>query len=281
MMNINRFLSVKGLTCLFTQVVLGGYLVAISGANIAQGQVIEPFILPEPPNRPLPWPNQSNQQRSIPTLNNNNSSTGNFSTSGLYRVEINGSSSSLLQRVRNIEPGAFIRRREGVIQAGVFQQQIRAQIRAQELVNNGINAKVIDVNNRQVVEDSNNQTLPTNGTITFGQSSFSNNSTFSNNNTVNSNPLPNPTVSTGIVNNPAPRDRDNSYFVIIPGKPEDLPNVNNQLVSAGINPQLIRQREAPLGPHLLIGPFVNRDLANEWERSLRGAGWDARVHYGK
>lgn len=272
-MNINRFLSVKGLTCLFTQVVLGGYLVAIPGANIAQGQVIEPFILPEPPNRPLPWPNQSNQQRSIPTLNNNNSSTANFSTSGLYRVEINGSSSSLLQRVRNIEPGAFIRRREGIIQAGVFQQQIRAQIRAQELVKSGINARVIDVNNSQVVEDSNNQTLPTNGTITFGQPSFSNN------NTSNNNPLPNPTLSTGIVNNPAPRD--NSYFVIIPGKPEDLPNVNARLVSAGIKPQLISQREAPLGPHLLIGPFVNRDLANEWERSLRGAGWDARVHYGK
>ena len=278
-MNINCRVTVKGVICLLTQIALGGYFVTIPGTNIAQGQINEPFyeqLPPLPTNLPLPSPNQSNQQRNIPTLNNN-SSTSNFSTSGLYRVEVSGSSSSLLRRVRNIEPGAFIRRREGVIQAGVFQQQVRAQIRAQELANNGINAKVIDLNTRQVVDSSNDQTfdqtLPLRGTITFGQPSFNNNNTF------NNTPLPNPILPRGIVNNPEPRN--NSYFVIIPGKIEDFPNLNSRLIRLGIHQQLVITREAPLGPHLLIGPFANRDLANEWEGYLRRSGLDARVHYGK
>lgn len=63
----------------------------------------------------------------------------------MYRVEIKGTSYSLLEQVRTVVPGAFPRRREGVIQAGVFSQEFSAQRRMRELAARGIAAHVVAV----------------------------------------------------------------------------------------------------------------------------------------
>ena len=64
----------------------------------------------------------------------------------LYRVEVNGNSPALLQQVRSIEPRAFIRKSERVIQAGVFSQQLSANRRANDLRSRGISARIITLN---------------------------------------------------------------------------------------------------------------------------------------
>ena len=65
------------------------------------------------------------------------------SSSVLYRVEIKGYSQELLTQVKDIEPLAFIRIGEGVIQAGIFQQQLQAEERVRQLQAQGISAIVI------------------------------------------------------------------------------------------------------------------------------------------
>lgn len=63
-----------------------------------------------------------------------------------YRVEVIGKDRELLSKVKKIEPLAFIRLGEGVIQAGLFQEQQQAQQRVRELKSKGFSARVISVN---------------------------------------------------------------------------------------------------------------------------------------
>lgn len=63
----------------------------------------------------------------------------------LYRVEIPGSSGLLLTQVQRIEPNAFIREIEGVIQAGLFSEEGNAQEFVSTLKNQGIQARVVVV----------------------------------------------------------------------------------------------------------------------------------------
>ena len=63
----------------------------------------------------------------------------------LYRVEIPGSSGLLLTQVQRIEPNAFIRGTEGVIQAGLFSEEGNAQAFVSNLRTQGIQARVVAV----------------------------------------------------------------------------------------------------------------------------------------
>lgn len=67
--------------------------------------------------------------------------------SGLYRVEVSGDSELLLSKVKIIEPLAFVRLREGVIQAGLFEQQKQAEERVNKLQKQGLQAKVVTLSN--------------------------------------------------------------------------------------------------------------------------------------
>jgi len=60
----------------------------------------------------------------------------------LYRVDILGDSPLLLSQVRQMEPKAFVRPGEGVIQAGVFSDQLNAQSRVRVLAEQGVPAQV-------------------------------------------------------------------------------------------------------------------------------------------
>jgi hypothetical protein len=52
-----------------------------------------------------------------------------------------------LAKIREIEPLAFIRAGENVIQVGLFQQQYQAKQRVQELTKQGFSAQIITLNN--------------------------------------------------------------------------------------------------------------------------------------
>jgi hypothetical protein len=61
----------------------------------------------------------------------------------LYRVQITGQNTELLQRVQKIEPLAFIRNADGTIQAGTFPQASLAQQRLAALAQVGITGQII------------------------------------------------------------------------------------------------------------------------------------------
>lgn len=58
-----------------------------------------------------------------------------------YKVEVFGSSDTVLNQVRNIEPKAF--RKDGVIQAGIFQQQRNAEELVRKLAVQGLWSRII------------------------------------------------------------------------------------------------------------------------------------------
>ncbi len=174
--------------------------------------------------------------------------------SSLYRVDIYGASPSLLSQVQQIEPGAFVRRGEGVIQAGVFADEANAQLRVRELEAQGIPAQLTTIGTRVDA-----------GLGNPGEFSVDN------------------------ADNPERRWREESafrrtaeraYFVVIPGKLGDLPDIAAEVVRIGIREDEVTQREAPRGPHVAIGPFNQRENADRWSRYFRSVGMDARVYFG-
>ena len=74
-----------------------------------------------------------------PTYSNPNASNM------IYRVEVEGESPILLNSVRSVEPAAFTRRGEGVIQVGLFRNSLNAQNMVQRLSDAGIAARVVQI----------------------------------------------------------------------------------------------------------------------------------------
>ena len=70
-----------------------------------------------------------------------------IATNQLFRVEVSSNSAEALAKIKEIEPLAFIRAGENVIQAGLFQQQYQAKQRLQELTRQGFSAQIITLNN--------------------------------------------------------------------------------------------------------------------------------------
>jgi len=73
-----------------------------------------------------------------------------------------------------------------------------------------------------------------------------------------------------------------SYYVVVPGRSGDIPAISDQIIrlGEGLNvTQSLEERRSPLGPHVLVGPFVNRSAAERWSDYFRVFGMDARVYY--
>ncbi len=62
-----------------------------------------------------------------------------------YRVEVPGDCSRLLMRVKKVESRAFIRRKEGFIQAGLFEKPSQAQQSVKKLAQVGLLARIVRV----------------------------------------------------------------------------------------------------------------------------------------
>ena len=239
---------------IFFPVLLGTCLVGLPKATMAQlPSIIE--TLPPLPDRPLPTPDPSLSNPSNP------SSTSVYR----YRVFVDSTNNFMLDRVRDAIPDAFIRRGEGVIQAGAFREEdkFKADLRVQELAARGITARIVDSSTGRNVPLGNNNALGQPNPTNFPSSTFP--STVPDNNSRDGNQAPNTTP----------------YFVIIPSSLESLPSLAGQVVNFGISQELVRQREEPRGPHVIVGPFADRGLAQQWEDYLRNEGLDARVYFEK
>lgn len=76
--------------------------------------------------------------------------------------------------------------------------------------------------------------------------------------------------------------RSKFYFVVIPVGKQDLPLIERQVKQLPTKvPAIISQRQEPRGSHLRVGPFMQRDKAESYNRYLIGSGLsNARVYYG-
>ncbi len=240
---------------------------------------------------------------------------GTTNTSGeQFLVIVEGTSDPLLQQVRQIEPGAFVNYINGksVIQVGRFNNYDNAQARASELSLLGLGAQVqstsavsapiavtppapdysLSMPATSPPPQNTISTVPS--AIEFGQvPPFQTTPSPSDPGAVP--PLPMPPSSTppsvGALPNPPAASVNtgyaqfvdttlSGYFVVVPGAAEDLPSLANQLVNLGVPSSLVRIRTSPRGPHIAVGPYNDRDLAEDWTRFLRESGIrGARVHF--
>lgn len=154
-----------------------------------------------------------------------------------YLVYVDRANSLRLQKVRQLEPDAFVRQYQGryVIQVGVFNREADAKRRVRELKSRGIGSVIVSLSSKQAAE--------------LGQKS------------------------------------SKFYFVVIPSSHRELPLLHERVkrlqADARDSTVIVSQREQPLGPHVRVGPFLDRELAERWNRYLQKMGVrHGRVYYG-
>jgi hypothetical protein len=86
-----------------------------------------------------------NPSRSQPAIAKPPESRRVISSNQLFRVQVTGASESALTKIKAIEPLAFIRPGESVIQAGLFQQHQEAKARVQALSSLGFTAQIVSL----------------------------------------------------------------------------------------------------------------------------------------
>ncbi|TVQ06150.1 MAG: hypothetical protein EA368_17790 [Leptolyngbya sp. DLM2.Bin27] len=231
-----------------------------------------------------------------------------------YLIYVNDTSNATLSRVRTVEPTAFRTNFQGrsVIQAGRFNLSRNAQQRISDLAALGVASQMAQVA-AAVPSFAQNRALPSNvyassgdlpplpdtvfpqgpgaavpvpalppgvaqmppipGNVEFGQEL---------NYGIPAAPpsgqmMPPPNVAPPTESFTAPRA---PYFVVIPTDSSNLGNVSNQVIQLGTPPDRVQQRMAPRGPHVAVGPFADRELANRWNAFYREAGLgNSRVHF--
>jgi hypothetical protein len=203
---------------------------------------LEPEQIEQYEQNSLPYPSTQNQDQQNPTfqLTQPNQYSQNFER---YFVYVNSDDYQTLQRVRRIEPGAYIRQYRGrsIIQSGVFSRRSNAEQRVRELEYYGIRgAGVVSFSGGEEVQNFNPPS--------------SRNSTI----------------------------RTNRYYVVIPGTTQDLPEISDKIIQRTGYSSLVRERQQPRGPHVAVGPFTERSEAQRWNKYMHELGFgDARVYYSK
>lgn len=238
---------------------------------------------------------------------------GTAPTSGQqYLIYVNDTSNATLNQVRIVEPTAFRTNFQGrsVIQAGRFNMTGNAQQRVSDLSALGVRGEMAQVA-AAVPSFAQTPTLPSNvyaangtlpplpdaafpggaavpvpalppgvaqvppvpGNVEFGQE-------------LNyRTPTPPPAGVMSPPPNMAPPTESFSvpsapYFVVIPTDASGLGIVSNQVIQLGTPPDRVQQRTSPRGPHVAVGPFTDRGLANRWNNFYREAGLgNSRVHF--
>lgn len=204
----------------------------------------------------------------------------------LYMVYVNGDSPLLLEQVQRVEPTATVQPFEGqqVILAGLFEGSRRASEQVDKLSQRGIEANVASVSS--VVLSPNSDRAP-DQTAQASLNDLPPGDPEPSVNRANGSPRPSVSVAppsgssapappTQITNSPR---QDDAYYVVIPGELRELGGMRDQVVLLGALPNSVEQRDRPLGPHLLIGPFVDQDAATRWNRYFQDFGMNARVYY--
>jgi len=128
---------------------------------------LQPGQIEQYESNTVPYPSTENQYQQNPLIfqpSQPNQYSQNFER---YFVYVDGDDYQTLQRVRQVEPEAYIRQYRGrsVIQSGVFNRQFNAQQRVRELESYGIRgARVVSFTNGQEIQSFNPSSNSTNRT---------------------------------------------------------------------------------------------------------------------
>ncbi len=222
-----------------------------------------------------------------------------------YLIYVNDTSDATLSQVRQVEPTAFRTTFQGrsVIQAGRFNMTGNAQQRITDLGALGVRAEMAQVAAAvpyyaQTAAMPNNvyasngdlpplpdaafpqapvtssvpvpalppnvaQVPPTAGNVEFGQEI---------NYGIPAAPpagavIPPPTAAP-----PMTESSSAPYYVVIPTDASNLGTLSSQVIQLGTPADRVQQRTSPRGPHVAVGPFADRGLANRWNNFYREAG---------
>ncbi|MEB3358793.1 MAG: hypothetical protein VKK04_18850 [Synechococcales bacterium] len=263
---------------------LGSCLFGI--AQPARGQVTseQPTLIAQrvieglPPPPPIPDLQQSPSPAIAPALPSP-AAASQANPETLYLVYVNGDSPLLLDQVQQVEPTAIVQDYGGqpVIVAGVFADRDDAEDQAEALADQGIEAEIAPTSSIVSAQApaldpaaANLPVLPPADVSPAVPREVEFRS-----------PVPSPAASapTPVVSAAPPVVQESSYYIVVPGDSDRLSQMQEQVILLGARQSAIAQREQPLGPHLLIGPFVDRSAATRWNRFLRDFGMDARVYY--
>ncbi|NJL87581.1 MAG: hypothetical protein HC886_18945 [Leptolyngbyaceae cyanobacterium SM1_1_3] len=199
-----------------------------------------------------------------------------------YIVYVNGNSPLLLNQVQQIEPEAFRRQYSGrtVIQTGAFDNLANAQAQVAALSEWGVGAEVAEVDRAPVAAVAASSSLPTppftgssdpsvplpviavpDDSVEFGQS-----------------PLP-PPPSTGGAASFDPAVSSRGYYIAVPAARDQIAATAANITQLGIDSAQVLARTSPRGPHVAVGPFSDRSVAQQWNQYLRSYGFNARVYF--
>lgn len=152
----------------------------------------------------------------------------------------------LLDLVQQEAPDAFPSRYKGrdIIQAGIFDDEVRAARLARRLREQSIAAEIATINGRP-------------NFFSFGDN-----------------------------NDPVEVVAGNYYSVLIPGDRDELSSIENQVrrlaPKLSMRRGVYQRRNDPNGPYVMVGPFQDRNTAENWSQYLQDFGLeDARVYYGR
>ncbi|MFM7427080.1 MAG: hypothetical protein ACKO7W_19125 [Elainella sp.] len=210
-----------------------------------------------------------------------------------YMVVVNGNSQILLSQVQAVQPSASVQDYNGqqFIQAGVFSDLTTAQQQVTTLAASGIEAQVMAVAPAASLtsQASSPVTVPSYSSPeaqTYGQ-------TYDNGTLPPPEAMPSlavPAAPGGEVQFNAPSTQaeperasdGRTYYVVIPGKQDDLSAVSEQItrLTDGMGIDGMVDTATSRGSHIRVGPFNTRSAANRWTRYFRDFGMDARVSYG-
>jgi hypothetical protein len=221
-----------------------------------------------------------------------------------YIVYLPGGDPILLNQVRLLEPGAFVTTHQGqpVIQVGRYSYVQNAQQQVNTLSSQGLSAAIAPVAPAAAI-------APIYGQVPAPPTTYISSSELP--------PLPVVAVpqSTGVPPQPAapaqnvpfgqaltaapatadmppppatppttvaaaPATAGAPFYVVIPAPAQDLPTLTGQLVQLGTPADRVQPSQGGLGPHVAVGPFRDRGLAEQWSGYFRDAGFRAsRVVY--
>ncbi|MGP1375182.1 MAG: SPOR domain-containing protein [Almyronema sp.] len=198
-----------------------------------------------------------------------------------YMVYVNGNSPLLLEQVQQIEPSAFRRQYNGrtVIQTGAFDYPQNAQAQVEALADWGIGAEVAEVERPPIATtplaapppafvSNSNESIPLpvvaipDSSVEFGQS-----------------PLPPPPGGASTVGFTSAAASSRGYYVVVPTAADQLAVTTAGISQLGLSSTQVAARTSPRGPHVAVGPFSDRTVAQQWNHYLRSYGYNARVHF--
>lgn len=129
----------------------------------APPQVKDPFVPVAPssqnwqssPSQPSSNINSANYDRTFAAPSSSSNSQPNppvtsSKNSDLYRVDVDGDTQWMLAKVKTLEPQAFIRKDDRVIQAGLFREEENAQNLVRQLEKQGFRARTIAVDKSEL-----------------------------------------------------------------------------------------------------------------------------------